>query len=119
VEPEQLLGLALVHRQRRGEDVGPGVGDAEHLEQALDAAVLTPPAVQRDERDLDLLLPECDVDISIDIDRYGVVAALPERGEDRRSRAQGHVTLAGQTAEQHTDLAGQHLSSPWRQGRWL
>jgi hypothetical protein len=31
--------------------------------------------MERDERDLDLLLPECDVDVSVDVDRISVTAA--------------------------------------------
>ena len=124
MEPEQLLGLGLVHRQRRCEHIGAGVGNPEHLQQALDAAVLAPPAVQRDERDFDLLLAERDVDVAIDVDRDGVVAALAQRREHRLPGAQGHLALAGQSSEQHTDLAGLHLTLlrlavARRQSAWL
>jgi hypothetical protein len=108
VEPEQLLGLALVHRQRGGEHVRPGVRDPEDLEQALDAAVLAPPAVQRDERDIDPLLAQRDVDVAIDVDRHDVVATLPQRRQDGLAGPERHLTLAGQATQQHPDLARLH-----------
>ena len=93
MEPEQLLGLALVHRERRREHVGAGVRDAEQLEHALHAAVLAHPAVQRHERDVGMLLAERDVEVAVDVDRDDVVAALasaastasPVRSETSRS----------------------------------
>src|SRR5262249_24106436 len=80
-------------------------------EQALDAAVLAPPAMERDERDLDLLLAQGDVEVAVDVDRNRVVAALAQRREHRLSAAQRHLALAGQTAEHHTDLARLHLGN--------
>ena len=46
VAGEQILEDELVHADRRGLDVGARVGDVEHLEQSLDAAVLSAGAVQ-------------------------------------------------------------------------
>ena len=51
---EDLLGPRLVHGQRRGQHAGMGVGDPQPFQQALDAAVLAPAAVQRVERDVGL-----------------------------------------------------------------
>src|SRR5262249_51654010 len=76
VQAEQLLCLALVHRESGGEDIRAGVGNAEHLEEALDAAVLAPAAVESDERDFDVFLAKRDVDVAIDIDGDSVVTAL-------------------------------------------
>ncbi len=108
MKPEQLLGLALVHRERRGEHVGAGVRNAEHLEQALDAAVLAPATVERDEGDIHLLLAERDIDIAIDIDRDRIVAALAKRHEHGLAGAERHVAFARQSTQQHADLAGLH-----------
>ena len=47
--------------------------------------------------------------IAIHVDRHGVVAALAQRSEHRLAGPEGHIALAGQTSEQHTDLAGLHL----------
>ena len=74
VQAEDLLGLGLVHGQRRGQHARAGVGDAQHLEQPLDAAVLAVAAVQRQERDVDAGLAQHQVDVAIDEDRRGVVA---------------------------------------------
>ena len=49
---EQVLEDELVHADRGGLDVGAGVGNVEHLEQALDAAVLPAGAVQDREGDV-------------------------------------------------------------------
>ena len=54
MEAEHLLGLELVHRQRAREHAAARVGNAHQLEQALDAAVLAPPPVQREEDDVDV-----------------------------------------------------------------
>src|SRR5690606_15470739 len=63
------------------------------------------------ERDVDLLLAERDVDVAVDVDRDGVVAAFAEGGEHRLSGAEGHLALARQAPEQHSDLAGLHIAS--------
>ena len=94
VQAEELLGLALVHRQRRRQHARAGVGNAEQLEQPLDAAVLAVAAVQRQERDVDARLPQHQIEVAVDEDRDGVVAALDERREDRLARAQRDVALA-------------------------
>ena len=58
VQAEDLLGLALVHGEARREHARARVGNAEHLEQPLHAAVLTVASVQREERDVDARLPQ-------------------------------------------------------------
>ena len=50
---EDRLGQDLVHAQRRAEDAGPDVGDAGHLEQALDRPVLAEGAVENGKVDVD------------------------------------------------------------------
>ena len=78
VQAEHLLGLHLIHRQRRTEDVGTGVRDAHGLQQALHATVFAKATVQRDERDVDVLLAQHQIEIAIDVDRDRVVAAFDE-----------------------------------------
>ena len=55
-EAEDLLRLRLVHGQRRRQDPGTRIRDAEQLQHALDAAILAVAAVQRQEGDVDARL---------------------------------------------------------------
>src|SRR5262249_62321674 len=57
VAGEQVLEDQLVHADRRGLNVGAGVGDAEDLEQTLHAAVLSPWAVEHREGDVAIQQP--------------------------------------------------------------
>ena len=112
VQAEDLLGLGLVHRQRRRQHARAGVGDAEQLQHALDAAVLAVAAVQGQERDVDARLPEHEVDVAVDEQRPRVVAPVGQGRDDRLARSQRHIALRGQAAHENADLAlSRHAST--------
>ena len=64
-----VLGALLVHGERGREHARMRVGNAEHLEDALHAAVLAELAVQRVEAGIGLQLGEPRGDVAADIDR--------------------------------------------------
>ena len=111
MQPEQLLGLVLVHRERALAHARAGVRDAEQLEQALDAAVLAVGPVQRDEGDVDLFLAQHAVDVAVDEDLRGVVAAAHERGVDRLAARDRDLVLRAQPPHQDTHALVLHARS--------
>ena len=64
-----VLGAILLHRERRSEDARMGVGNAQHLEHALDDPVLAEAAVQRIEGDLGFYARKYLGDVPIYVDR--------------------------------------------------
>jgi hypothetical protein len=88
------------------------VGDAEHLQQALHAAVLAVAAVQRQEGDVDARLTQHQIDVAVDEDRDGVVAAIGQRRQDGLTGADRHVPLRREPAEEYADLAMSAHHSP-------
>ncbi|MNI55090.1 hypothetical protein D3C73_1100170 [compost metagenome] len=100
------LGLVLVHRQGRGQDAGMGIGQLQRLEDALDAAVLAPFAVQGVEDDVGLqrrqhlgqVAARVDTRDLADLPLQGVRAAAP--------RGQRDLAFRRQAAHQDSDVKG-------------
>ena len=82
---EEVLGDRLVPRQRARHHAGPGVGDAEELQQLLDGAVLAVLAVQRDVGGVGALASERRDQVGGHVERQHVVA----RGRRARRRPGG------------------------------
>jgi hypothetical protein len=102
---QELLGELLVHPGRTREHPGPDVGDAGHLQETLDGAVLAEGAVQHREDDVDggedLTGP---VGVEHDQAAAGGVAGQGERGAPRvdgRQDAAGDGELAGVVGAEH------------------
>ena len=100
---EDLLRALLVHRQRRGEHAGMGVGDPEPLEDALDAAVLAPAAVQRVEGDVGPRLAERRREVGAGVDLDDLESLLPQRSRALATRHERNLTLGRTAAHQHCD----------------
>ena len=112
MQTEELLGLQLVHRERRGEHARPGVRDAEQLEHALDAAVLPAAAVQREEGHVDVRLAHELVDAAgagAEVDAGDVVTAALERRRHAVSRPEGDVALCAHAPHQNPDAPLRHV----------
>ena len=92
---ERDARLALVHRQRAGEHPRSDVRHVEHLEEALERAVLPHRAVHR--RENDVIPPRPDrlgeERPSRSSSRYGVVPGLRERRRDPRRGRAAHLGL--------------------------
>jgi len=69
VEAKDLFGLGFVPGEARGQHPRPGVGDPHHLEDALQAAVFCIASAERDERQVQVGLPQHHVDVSVDEER--------------------------------------------------
>ena len=97
-----------------------GVGDAERLKHALDAAILAEAAMQRIEADIGAKLGEPGRHVAADIEAGRAVALRFERCGAGLAGAERHFALGRPTAHQHGDvgLCVCHESSPcWRWGR--
>ena len=108
------LADVLVHRRGRAEHARADVRDGEHLEQALDRAVLTERAVQRREDDIaaersaltgrerhDRAVGSGPDALARDGDAHGVEARRVEARGNAVGRAQRHLVLRGATATEH------------------
>ncbi len=62
------LGPLLVHRKRRGENAGMGIGDFKVFQHTLDHPVLAIRTVQGIERDIGFQIAEHRANIVIDVD---------------------------------------------------
>ena len=112
VETEHLLGLELVHRERRGKHRGARVRDPHELEHSLDAAVLTATPVEGEEGDVDLGVPDGAVDrIRTDDHTRDLVAACLECAGDAFAGPERDVSLRARAAHQYPHAPLLHLSS--------
>ena len=68
------LGLLLVHRQRRRQNAGMGVGDLQIFQDALDGAILAKRSMQRIERHIRLQFGKHRGNITSDIHFRDIVA---------------------------------------------
>jgi len=109
VEAEQLLGLELVHGQRAREHARACVGNAQDLEQALDAAVFTQRAVQGQEGDVDVRLSQALIDVFLDHDASDAMPALLEGLGDRFSGGERNLSLGAQATHQDSDVLLYHV----------
>ncbi len=114
---EQALEGELVDRRRGGEHAGARVGNAEHLERALDGAVLAIGPVHDGEGDvaaeqaaarleLDLVALAEPAPVALDDDVEDLVPGLGETGADRGAGAERDLVLARAAAPEHGDLHG-------------
>ena len=117
---EDDLGLVLLHGERRGEDAGMGVGQAQDLEQALDRAVLAEAAVQRVEDDIGLRreVLEHGRDVRPDVDRRDPIALPLERLAAGLAGAERDLPLGRPPAHQHRDVFWCGHEAPWSLGAW-
>ncbi len=72
------LRLFLVHGERGGQHARMGVGNLQHLEDALDRAVLAKGAVQRVEGDVGLQFLQHGGDVALNIDARYPIAGIFE-----------------------------------------
>ena len=86
---EEDLRDALVHRERAREHVGADVRDVEHLEQALERAVLADRAVRDGEHDLVAAGAQRIGEERIELEPDDAMARLHERVRDARRRTRG------------------------------
>ncbi len=98
------LGLGLVHRERRGEHSGMGVGDAQELQQALDAPVLAHRPVQGVEGDFRLQGREIARHVGRDVEARHPVADALQRGGAGGAGREAHRPLGGPAAHQDRDV---------------
>ncbi len=108
-----MLGHHLVHAADAGRDPGPGVGDAEDLQQLLGGAVLTARAVHGDEGDVGPLGAQLLDQVGADVERQDLVAESPQRVLDPSAGAQRDAALERATALEDGDL---HASPALRKG---
>ena len=109
--PQHPLGDLLVHRQRRGHDTGMGVGDLQHLENALDDPVLAALAVQRVEHHVGRRSQGVQQgrQVAADIDAGHLIAGLLQRLGAVAAGDQADLPFRGPAAHQQGDvLAGFH-----------
>src|SRR5690606_8845005 len=110
---ENLLRTLLVHGECGCEHTGMGVGNAEHLEQALNAPVLTPAAMQRIESDIRLQREKLIGNIAPDINLRHAVAARFQRLGTSPARDEADFAFRAPAALQDGDMLAAHtLPSP-------
>ena len=101
---QHRLGLGLVHGQRRGQHAGVGVGDAQRLQHALDAAVLAPLAVQGVEADVGLQLGQHLGEVAAGVDAADL-GAQPLQGVGALAAGdQADLALGREPAQQDGDV---------------
>jgi hypothetical protein len=85
------------------EDAGMGVGNGEPLEQALDAAVLAPAAVQGVEDDVGLRGRQRRREIRRGVDLDDLESLSPQRSRALATRRERYLALGRMAAHQHCD----------------
>jgi hypothetical protein len=97
------LALALFIASADARTSDPVYGMPRVSSRALHAAVLAQPPVQGDERQLDPLLSEDQIEIAVDVDRLDLPAPGRQGRDHRLAAAQGHLALARHATQQDAD----------------
>src|SRR6185503_10551474 len=126
------LGAPLVHADRRAHHAAAGVGDAEHLERALDGAVLAAAAVQRDEAAREAFALQLEYVALRRIEGVRVDALGAQCLQNTVTAHERDFALRGFSAHQHRDFAVTHAGCPttrtsverttpfiWKTMRWM
>jgi hypothetical protein len=101
-----LFGLHLVHRQCRSEHPGMRVGNAQPLQNALNAAILAPAAMQGVEADGRLDVSKACRQIGAAIDPRHLVTSLPQGLGAFAPRDKRHLPLRGKPTHQNRHFGG-------------
>ena len=101
-----FLGLDLVHRQGRGQHAGMRIGDAKPFQQALDAAILAPAAMQGVEADVGAQFGQPRRQIGAAIDLRHLVTSLPQGLGAFAPRDKRHFPLSGKPTHQNRHFGG-------------
>ena len=111
VPRDDLLGRFLVHGEGGGQHARVGVGEPHHFQEALDAAVLTPAAVQGVEADIGLQLGERRGQIAIDVDARDAKALALQRVGAFPAGRQRHLALGRPAAHEDSDVLRRHCAA--------
>src|SRR5690554_7644374 len=83
-----LLGTQLVHCQRRSQHTAAGIGNTGTLQQPLDGAIFTAPAMQNDKRTIKSLSCQLLQNICTDIQAMGIHTGVLQCPEYRSTGLQ-------------------------------
>src|SRR6185312_733822 len=106
-----LLGLLLVHRQRRGQHARMGVGNGQIFENTLDGSILAERAMQRVETDIRLERTQNRADIATDVDLAHLVAYGLQGNGTGIPRRQRYRPLGRKPTHEHGDMLVLHSPS--------
>ena len=109
------FGRVLLHGEGRGEHAGMRVGDAQHLENALNGPVLADPPMQRVKGDVGFQLRQLGGDVARDIDFRDLETFGAQGPGAAGARAQRNLALSRPAAHQDGDMLC-HVRGPDRFG---
>ncbi len=114
--PGDLLGLLLVHGERRSQHAGVRVGNAQIFEDALNGAVLAEGTMQRIEGNVRPEFGKHTADVARNIDASDLVAFILERIGTRLPRGQRHGPLGRKSTQQDGHMLAFHFPSSPKYG---
>ena len=101
-----LFGLDLVHRKGRGQHPGMRIGNAQPFQNALDAAILAPTAMQGVETDVGFDFGQAHGQIGAAIDLDHLISCRPQGIGACAPRDKRNLPLSGKPTHQNCHFGG-------------